>query len=270
MKLRVLPWLTPRCIDFLNNIFKWLPATISTTKINVLEIGGGNSSLYFLSKGCNVVTIESEDCFIEDLQKTGISMGYSVDVCNTKEQLQFLHESKADLKIIKAENIEEVDTEILLEDYHLFLNDGISRHEFLDFYVENKMKPMIILDNTEYAANCGHLRQACAYPERILSYRRFLRSTEYNYYLFEQAEGREGHRVPDSFGEEIRGRWLSTVAWHNNSIYAKQIITDLGFPLVINDGIDDSDVLSVREKNPYPPKDPNAFITSHKLSRKFD
>jgi hypothetical protein len=270
MKLRVLPWLTPNCINFLNNLFKWLPASTSPAKLNILEVGGGNSSLYFLSKGCKIVTIESDDNFIEVLRNAATAVGFSVDICTANNQTSFIDQSSADLKIIKATNISEIEKSVLLKDYDIFINDGISRHEFLEFYIINKMKSILILDNCEYCANCGYLSLSSAYPERIKSYRKFLRSSSHKHYLFEQIEGRDGHGIPDATGSEITGRWISAITWPNDSKFAKYIVTDLGLPMVIKDGLNDSDISTVREKNPYLPELSDKFINSHQNSRDYE
>ena len=270
MKLRVLPWLTPNCINFLNNLFKWLPASIVPAKLNVLEVGGGNSSLYFLSKGCKIVTIESDDNYIADLRNTATAAGFSVDICTANNQECFIEQSIADLIIIKATDISEIAKSVLLKNYDIFINDGISRHEFLEFYIENKMESMLILDNCEYCANCGYLSLSSAYPERIKSFRNFLRSSNYKHYLFEQIEGRDGHGIPDATGNEISGRWISAVAWPNDSKFAKQIVTDQGLPMVIKDGLDDSDISTVRQKNPYLPESSDKFISSHRNNRDYE
>ena len=75
MKIRCLPWYTQDCITFLNNLFKWFPGVLQKTP-TVLEIGGGNSTLYYLSKGCSVVCIESDDAYIDSIIGIARSAGY--------------------------------------------------------------------------------------------------------------------------------------------------------------------------------------------------
>ena len=69
------PWLTLSCVRFLEEFLKLNP------KSKILEIGGGNSTLFFLKNGYNVKTIESDDSFknfliqllkIENLKNTFI------------------------------------------------------------------------------------------------------------------------------------------------------------------------------------------------------
>lgn len=70
------PWLTLSCVRFLEEFLKLNPNS------KILEIGGGNSTLFFKKNGFNVKTIESDDSFknflikllkIENLENTFIN-----------------------------------------------------------------------------------------------------------------------------------------------------------------------------------------------------
>lgn len=56
--LRVLPWVTDGAIDFLDTFISERRKMGFTTK--VFEFGSGNSTLYFLSKGCFVTSVEHD------------------------------------------------------------------------------------------------------------------------------------------------------------------------------------------------------------------
>ena len=51
------PWLTLSCVRFLEEFLKLNPNS------KILEIGGGNSTLFFKKNGYNIKTIESDDFF---------------------------------------------------------------------------------------------------------------------------------------------------------------------------------------------------------------
>ena len=68
---------------------------------------------------------------------------------------------------------------------------------------------------------------------------------------FEQAEGRNGRAVADFIGMESDHRKITTIAWYKNHLFNKMMITDRGFPIVNNDGIDDYDLKTLKEKFPY-------------------
>ena len=67
-----LPWLTLPCIKFLDNYLKNNP------KSKILEIGGGNSTLYFKKNGYNVKTIESDLKFKNYLKNILYEANYKV------------------------------------------------------------------------------------------------------------------------------------------------------------------------------------------------
>ena len=106
MKLRIQPWFTDGCTRFLNTVFKWYPQFVTGTP-TVLEWGGGNSTLYFLSRKCRVLTVESDASYIDDLSSLTTSMGYrSVVVSSTADALREL--DTADVVILQAKGIQDV------------------------------------------------------------------------------------------------------------------------------------------------------------------
>lgn len=67
------PWLTLSCIKFLDTYLKNNP------KSKILEIGGGNSTLYFKKNGFNVKTIESDLKFKSHLKNILQKANYDID-----------------------------------------------------------------------------------------------------------------------------------------------------------------------------------------------
>jgi|OM-RGC.v1.018665377 hypothetical protein len=67
------PWLTLSCIRFLDNYLKNNP------KSKILEIGGGNSTLYFKKNGYNVKTIESDLRFKDYLKDILEKAKFNID-----------------------------------------------------------------------------------------------------------------------------------------------------------------------------------------------
>ena len=270
MNIRCLPWFTPDCITFLNNLFKWYPGLLDRSP-TALEIGGGNSTLYFLSKGCSVLSIESNDDCIATLIPAARSFGFTAQSTDW-EALNFERiRSAADptLLVIKAESIEDIWDQVWALPWDFILNDGISRHECLQKIVAGNRDSIVILENAEYCANWGSLQRSSAYPPRIRAYREYLRSADYTHYLFEQGEGRSDRALADALGWEAPCRWISGVGWRRSHILSRLMVTHLGFPLVNMEGVSDEDVESVRIRCPYNP-DSLEFKNTLHLERSFD
>ncbi len=213
MKLRIQPWLTSDCVRFIQNFFKWYPA-FSNKSLQVLEFGAGNSTLFFLEKGCAVTSFESKPTYIDALH----------------HMAKGLDETKYALNLTKAEKFSDIPEEIFTQDWDIIMIDGIARREILEKAILMKSDALIILDNIEHAAGWGKI-----FPlqkQRAMAYRKFLQSPDYQHYLFEQQEGRDGHATPDSTGFESPHRWISSVAWRQESLFGKLLLTQLGLPLV--------------------------------------
>jgi len=244
-----MPWLTDSCTLFLNNIFKWLPS-ITHSQLTVLEFGGGNSTLYFLQKKLKVVTIESDDGFIDLLCDMANRLGYkSIKIKPQIFNKKLLEDH--DLVIIKAADIDDTDDIINKMDWSIIVNDGIARKHVLQEVSKSKFNPIVILDNVEYCANWGRLDRSSAKPDLIDVYRAMLRNSEWQHYIFEQQEGREGHGTSDFTGWESPNRWASAVLWKNSHVLNKFIISNIGLPIVNKEGLEDEDVLSLNERCPY-------------------
>jgi hypothetical protein len=226
MKLRINPWLTDFCTVFLNNLFKWYPASTKKT-LSVLEWGSGHSSIYFLQKQCRILTIESREDYINDLSKLSQSLGFRTNVVNKFEEANC---NEYDLTILKADKFEDVgDTVFEMDDWSIIVNDGISRNLVIEKIIERKNDSIVILDNVENCANREKLELASAHPDRVQNYRRILRDSYWQNYLFEQIEGRERHSSPDFTGWEVPHRWISAVLWRHDHLLSKLMVPVLDY-----------------------------------------
>ncbi len=246
---RIVPWWTDDCSSFLNNVFKWFPFG-KEKGVKVLEFGGGNSTLYFLGKGVKVLTVESDDDYIESLINISNQIGYkSIKLAAHEFKESFFCDY--DLLIFKAKNYSDASSLIDLCEWDFIVNDGIGRKELLIDIYDKNLNSIIILDNVEYCANWGRLDRTSAKPDLIQIYRTILRDSKWRNYIFEQPEGREGHGVVDKSGWESPHRWASAIIWPIDHIFSKLMISQLGFPLVNSVGIDDSDLKSLQERCPF-------------------
>lgn len=273
-RLRVVPWWTDDCSTFLNNIFKWFPSTLPSPPC-ILEFGGGNSTLYLLAKGARVVTVESDDGYIDFIRGTACQIGYQVIVTGTEAVLPELLKQHH-LIIIKAQSYSEVAHLVSAIKWDFIVNDGIARKEVLSDIHQKAIESVIILDNVEYCANWGRLDRTSAKPDLIKVYRSILRDEKWRHYIFEQSEGREGRASADKSGWEAPHRWASAILWPSSHLFARLMLTHLGVPLVNQAGLDDADLLTLGDRcpfdwdsmqwrqNPFPPE------LDMKLPRSFD
>lgn len=273
-RLRVVPWWTDDCSTFLNNVFKWLPG-VPDKQLTVLEFGGGNSTFYLLSKKCKVVTVESDQGYIDLLINMARQIKYTacaVDASSLSEGVM----SENDLVILKAQDFSQVHDVIGGYSWNFVVNDGISRREVLSYIQENAIDCIVILDNVEYCANWGRLDRSSAKPDLIRAYRSMLRDSNWRHYVFEQAEGRGGRGSPDKTGWESPHRWASAVLWPQKHLLSQRIVSSIGLPLVNEMGEDDSDVETLAARCPFDwekmqwVKGPFPEDLDLKLSRKFD
>jgi hypothetical protein len=247
MLLRVLPWITEDCIAFLNGIFKWLPYHLGRP-LNVLEIGSGNSTLYFWSKGCRIVSIESDKDYtraVKDIIKVATSRDSVTTGAATDPKL-----CDSSLETINATKFDDIPAEIWTRQFDLVVNNGIFRHECLEKIVKNFPDALIIQDNLEYCSNIGDLMYSAGYPERIASYREVLRSEKFEKIIFEQPEGRDGFSQQDATGWECPLRWMTAAIWsRQHPIFSKSLLTNKGFPVISKEGFSDEDIKTVRERS---------------------
>ncbi|GAA0537825.1 MULTISPECIES: FkbM family methyltransferase [Rheinheimera] len=72
--LRVLPWITDGATEFIDNFIAERKTAKGTVK--VFEFGCGNSTLYFLSRGCIVRSIEHDEAWSSKVQQTAKTFDY--------------------------------------------------------------------------------------------------------------------------------------------------------------------------------------------------
>lgn len=251
MKLRVLPWFTDGCVTFLNNLFKWYPALVPGT-MNMLEWGGGNSTLYFLQRGLRVVSIEPSAEYLRKIESLASELGYRVARWNGVDDLKVVLD-RANLLLVDAELVKDRESKIFDAgvEWHFVVNDGVSRESVMNLAQEHARSSILVVDNIEYCANWGRLERCAAHPTRVRSYRKLLRDTYWRHCLFEQAEGRELRSAADATGWEAPHRWISGVFWGHSHLLSKLVVSSLGFPVVTVEGAEDGDIETIPERCPF-------------------
>lgn len=113
-----LPWLSYSCIEFLEAGNFW--------GRTVLEIGGGNSTLFFLGKGATVWCIEEEEDWQKEIEK------------------QCTPAMRKRLNWVTSYQIEGSQTY-----FDLILIDANPRYDYLEFALRNTRCYLILIDNLE-------------------------------------------------------------------------------------------------------------------------
>ena len=247
--LRVVPWFTDGCSTFLNNLFKWLPGFIKK-RITILEFGSGNSTLYFLSKKSRVISIESSADYVKFVHDIATSSGFKSTIV-TPFDLSSNKLDGFDLILVQASSFSEISQLLNTIDFDIIVNDGIERKKITEQIFESLKDKIVILDNIEYTSNWGRLDRSSAKPDLIIAYRKILRSPDWRHYIFEQPEGRLGRGFSDKTGWESPHRWASAVLWPSNHLLAHLMITNLGFPIVNELGINNKDIETLGERCPF-------------------
>jgi len=126
-----IPWYTYPCIEFLNNL--------DLSKKNIFEYGSGNSSIYFLTKGAYVTSVEDD-------------LDWFKKIKNYKEGHNLIFE----------ENKNEYISKVSIKNFDIVVIDGSYRFECAKFTVSeiksNKISPsLIIFDNSDWYENSINL-----------------------------------------------------------------------------------------------------------------
>ena len=135
--LHVLPWLTDGAVDFIDGHLFWLKSN-KCKNPRVFEFGSGNSTLYFLSRGCFVYSVDHDDDWARKIKGVSDCFGY--------------HDQ---LNIVRADRPYDGVFEINENTSDLILIDGRDRVQCLESVldklknVSSDRQPIIILDNTE-------------------------------------------------------------------------------------------------------------------------
>ncbi len=230
--LHVLPWLTDGALDFIDSHIFHIKAGAGRNP-RVFEFGAGNSTLYFLSRGCYVTSVEHDADWCRKITAAAACFGY---------------ESR--LSLAEAERPYNVKFDELAGDFDLVLVDGRDRVMCLETVLQRlatlpgHKQPILILDNTEHVAD---------------KYARYLGLlNNFSLLHFEmpfvfggtvtQSESRAGLSLPENFpanglaanvyrdraGNASKGRWITTIAIPN----ARGEFTSQGVPLVPAEGND--------------------------------
>lgn len=139
--LHVLPWLTDGALDFLDSHIFYVKASLRRNP-SVFEFGAGNSTLYFLSRGCLVTSVEHDAEWCRKIADAAACFGY-------RDRLTLRHAQRPYQNEFDATN----------DGYDLILIDGRDRVRCLERVVEQlgrlppEKQPLLILDNTEHVAD---------------------------------------------------------------------------------------------------------------------
>lgn len=128
--LRVLPWITDGATDFIENIIFERNKLDKETRI--FEFGSGNSTLYFLSRGCQVTSVDHDEEWSAKVLQSAQAFGYGdkLKLITAKRPYHHLYQdSDIDITII----------------------DGRDRVKCFQHVLENMKnnKQIIVFDNTE-------------------------------------------------------------------------------------------------------------------------
>jgi hypothetical protein len=253
--LRVVPWWTDGASRFLINLLKWYPSLLGR-KLTAFEVGSGNSSLFLLSKGITVCSIETDPGYSNHIKSVAESAGYTVRLASCMPE-KLAH----DLTLITVPRAPEdvfetggyfrcLDIQNYDLDFDLLINDGVDRAAFMEKF-RKYPGSIVVLDNCEFAANWGLLYQGSAKPDLIAIYREFLRTPEWARIIFEQAEGRSGRGSADVTGWESLSRWATAISWGKDHLLAELMVSNQGFPLINSEGLNDLDLKTLEDRCPF-------------------
>jgi hypothetical protein len=224
--LHVLPWLTDGALDFLDSHIFYIKASLKRNP-RIFEFGAGNSTLYFLSRGCLVTSVEHDGDWCRKIVDVAGCFGY-------KDRLSLTHAQRPYHHLFDT----------AANDYDLVLVDGRDRVLCLDRVIDGlkrlpgNKQPLIILDNTEHIA------------DKYGSYLSMLDGFSLLHFeipfvfggAVTQSETLDGLSLPavlpanglaanayrDRAGNATKGRWITTIA----SPQGRGHFTSQGLPLV--------------------------------------
>lgn len=250
INLRTIPWFTSETIRFLNNLLRWYPLYVRR-KINILEIGSGNSTLFFLGKpDVNIYSLKSDSDYLNFIKNTSILAGTSTKLIDQKViNNKYLKYNKDKLNLIFTKRI--LNHVLNNVNFDIVIIDGFNRKSALEKIIRNNnFNQLVVIDNTEYAANWGKLSRSSAAVTRTKVYRKVLRSKHWVNYSFEQEQSSNCSSM-DQAGFIIKGRWISSVLWHKKHLFTKLMVNNLGFPMVNALGANDKDLKTLFKRSPY-------------------
>lgn len=182
--LRVLPWITDGATDFLDG---FLFNRLKNGAVSIFEFGIGNSTLYFLSKGCSVTAIEHDQEWFTSVQRTA-------------EQFKYGERLKA------ACLPRPYNAAYQASDYDIVSIDGRDRVSCLKTVLEAGLsdKTILLLDNTERVRT-----------ERYGEYTELLQDLNQIHFEHPCVPGAAPQvgNYNDRSGGRVRHRWVTTVAY---------------------------------------------------------
>lgn len=250
INLRTTPWLTSETIRFLNNLLRWYPLYVKR-KINILEIGSGNSTLFFLGKpDVSIYSFESDSDYLNFIKNTSILAGASTKLIDQKViNNKYLKYNKDKLNLIFTKRI--LNHVLNNVNFDIVIIDGFDRKSAVEKIIRNNnINQLVVIDDTHYAANWGKLNRSSAAVIRTKVYRKLLRSKHWVNYSFEQEQS-SNCSLMDQAGYIIKGRWISSVLWHKKHLFTKLMVNNLGFPMVNALGANDKDLKTLFKRSPY-------------------
>ena len=124
--LRVLPWITDGATEFIDNL---ISDRLSVKgQVKVFEFGCGNSTLYFLSRGCIVRSVEHDIDWMSKVNRTAETFGYNsrlVLSCNHRPYYENYDNKDYDIILVDGRD------RILCMEH--ILNVGLSEDSILVF-----------------------------------------------------------------------------------------------------------------------------------------
>lgn len=224
--LHVLPWLTDGALDFLDSHIFYIKGSLGRNP-RVFEFGAGNSTLYFLSRGCFIRSVEHDGSWCQKINDVATCFGYS-------NRLELSEVPRPYNQIFSV-------TE---ERYDLVLIDGRDRVKCLKTVLEKLApladieQPLLILDNTEHVAD-----KYMEYLSLLDGYKLFHFEMPFAFGAsITPSESRAGLTVSSDFptnglsanayrdraGNASKGRWITSIAIPNG----RGDFTSQGVPLV--------------------------------------
>lgn len=255
--LRLTPWFTDGALRFLNGFLKWSVSLSQTTghPRAVLELGGGASTIYFLQKGFDVVSVEGDARWRKRLDWLARDLGFEVSDPDDPSPDGGTDSSVGHLRLVSARSISEIPGWVFDQTYSVLVNDGVDRWRGLEKLLEFQTQELLIADNLEYASDWGRLPVSSGYPERAAAWRGYLREAGLSWLLFEQPEGREALSAADVAGIERPGRKITGFSWRRDSILGRLGLTVEGSCVVSPPSALDQDLADLRKRCPYPTED---------------
>lgn len=252
---RYSPWLVDESVSFLNELLSWYPKSLCST-INsqvVIEFGGGSSTMWLLSKGFKVISIEDSINYADLLFKECDLFNKKTCIVDQIENLQYVDFHEYDCLIILTKQWSPKLIELFnVVKPFMLIDDGQFRLQVADMWeADAHADCILLLDNSEYCADCGVLPISAGYPERAKAYRHQLRSPENKSISFEASIHHSGNTT-DYSRQLVNHRQITSIVYKSNSLLSRCIPTNRGTPHVTPENSDDNDLLSLRDRVPYP------------------